>query len=522
LPAVVPETQVAGGAATARTAATGAWTVAGLLLAAAVVSGFTILRGGAPFDEGVVLQAARRVADGQVPYRDFLWPYGPAQPYVLGAWFDLSGTSLLPWRIVRVTCDAAVAVVVFLLVRRRAPLPLALLGWLAAACAMAQPTSANPFPPALLCALLAVGVASRTQPARASAPLAGILVAATAAWRLDFGLYAGAAALAALLAGAHGPRERRNRAATLVATAAGAWALLHLPFLVTAGPADLYDALVGDSLNGRDHWTLPFPLPWDGPAKDVLENAVPTLLVVGLAGVVAVMATRLREWRVEPREAGLAVLAGGALLYLLSRPDEFHTAPLLVSLAALIPMVAARVRLSGARALPAALAAILALLAVDGLSHRARALVDPPELVAIDVPVADGAKAPPGEARAVEWMVATVQRLVPPAGAVYTVTRRSDLVRFNQPLVYVLTERRNATDRDFGLLAEPSAQRRTVRQLRRSRPRAIVRWTDPISVVREPNLRGEPSGSRLLDEWVSANYRRYGARGPYEVLVPRG
>jgi hypothetical protein len=519
---VVPDTQVAGSSTTTRAAATGTWTVAGLLLAAAVVSGFTILRGGAPFDEGVVLQAARRVADGQMPYLDFLWPYGPAQPYALGAWFDLFGTSLLPWRVVRVACDAAVAVAVVLLVRRRAPLPLVLLGWLAAGCAMAQPTSANPFPPALLCALLAIGVASRTAPARSSATLAGILVAATAAWRLDFGLYAGAAALTALLVGSQSSRARRNEATALVATAVGLSTLAHLPFLFEVGPAGLYDALVGDSLSGSDHWSLPFPLPWDGPVADVLENAVPVLLVVGLAGAVVALAVGLRERRVEPRDAGLAVFAGGALLYLLSRPDEFHTAPLLVSLASLIPPVASRARLSAATALPAALVAILALLAIDGLSHRARALVRPPDLVAIDVRVADGAQAPPAEARAIEWMVATVQGLVRPGGAIYTVTRRSDLVRFNQPLVYVLTERRNATDRDFGLLARPSEQRRAVRQLRRSRPRAIVRWTDPISVVREPNLRGKPSGSRLLDRWLADNYRSYGTRGYYEVLVSRG
>lgn len=498
-----------------------------LFVAAAAISGFTVLRGGAPFDEGLVLQAGRRVADGQLPYRDFLWPYGPAQPYFLAGAFDALGTSLLSWRIPRVACDAAIATAVFLLVRRQSPLPVALLAWLTVAAAMSQPTSANPFPPALLAALLALLAVVRRQPGGRSAPVvAGLLVALAAGWRLDFGIYAGAAALAAVAGASTARRDRLRAGAALAATAVTATALAYLPFAVAVGPTGLYDALVGDSLRGREHWSLPFPLPWDGAIKDGLENAVPLLLVAGLGLAAAMCAVRLaREQRLSPLSAGALVLATGSLLYLLSRPDEFHTAPLIVSLALLIPATSAwagRHPGGGLRAAAAALLAILALVAADAASHRVTALVRPPALATIDVAVADGAKAPPGEARAIEWMVDTVQRLVPPGGAIYAVTRRSDLVRFNQPLIYVLAQRRNPTDRDFGLLAQPAGQRRTIRALERARPQAIVRWTDPISVEREPNLRGEPSGSRALDRWLDRNYSLHGSRGYYEVLVPRG
>src|ERR687883_1417627 len=88
-----------------------------LFAGAALVSGFTILRGIDPFDEGLVLQAARRVGDGQMPYRDFLWAYGPAQPYLLAGLFKLFGTSLLQWRIVRALVDGAVGLVAFVLLR---------------------------------------------------------------------------------------------------------------------------------------------------------------------------------------------------------------------------------------------------------------------------------------------------------------------------------------------------------------------------------------------------------------------
>src|SRR4051794_18237714 len=42
-----------------------------LLLGAALISGMTILQGIQPHDEGLMLQAAARIAGGELPYRDF-------------------------------------------------------------------------------------------------------------------------------------------------------------------------------------------------------------------------------------------------------------------------------------------------------------------------------------------------------------------------------------------------------------------------------------------------------------------
>src|SRR3954447_3873568 len=184
-----------------------------LLFAGAVaISAFTIRRGLDPFDEGLTLQAARRVAEGELPYRDFLWSYGFAQPLLLAGLFKAFGVSLLSWRILRVLTDAAVAVVVFALVRRAAPLPVALIGWLVAACAMAEPTGAGAAPLALLWGLAAVLVASGGRPTVRRGLGAGALVALAAAWRPDFSAYAGAAAVVALGIG-EGARPARARAA---------------------------------------------------------------------------------------------------------------------------------------------------------------------------------------------------------------------------------------------------------------------------------------------------------------------
>lgn len=493
-----------------------------LFAAGLLISGFTILRQIDPFDEGLTLQAARRVAEGQIPYRDFLWAYGPAHPYLLAGLFKLFGTSLLWWRIVRVLVDAAVGVAVFAVVARHAPRRVAAVAWLTTACAMAQPTGANPFAPALLFTLGAVAVAASANGSRRLA-LSGFLCAVAAAWRLDFGIYA------VIAAGAAGAvRTRSLRALVPVGAAfAGLSALVYVPFVIADGPANAWRDLVGRSLTTGRYWRLPFPLGYDGrlrlwpptsfahDAKDVLGFYVPLLLLIGIA--VAVLVIVLRRLLREALLVGLAVLGATYVAYLLSRTDEFHSQPLIVVLAMLLPLLALRVP---ARAAVAPALIVLALLAYGG-AHRLSALFGPPALSAIHVAVADGVQAPPKEARSIEQMVAAVGQRVPPGRPIYAVTQRADLVRINDPLIYVLTERDNPTRQDFGLQTKAPAQRAIVSALARSRPGVIVRWTSPESTIREPNLRGKPTNVHILDRWLASHYRRAQAFGYYEILVPR-
>jgi hypothetical protein len=492
-----------------------------LFAAAALISGFTMLQAVDPFDEGLVLQAARRVAGGQVPYRDFLWAYGPAQPYLLAALSKLFGPSLIQWRILRVLADAGVSLSVYALARRAGARPVvALAAWLAVAGEMAEPRSANPFPFALLAALVAFLVA--TGGGRRRVAVAAALTAVAAAFRLDFGLYALAG-----VAVTFGLRDGRGPASRYLLASVGVTVLAYVPFAILDGPASLYDALIGTSLRTGSYWTLPFPLHFHAPphaglaktAKKLVDFYVPALLVVGAAlSAVGVAVVARRERRPPALDAGLLVFAAGGLAYLLSRTDEFHTAPLYAVVAALLAALAAR---RAGLGLAVVCAAALSLLLVHGVANRISAATRPPAMSAIDLPVADGAEAPPAEARALERMVALVQARVPPGRPIYVAPRRSDLVRFNNPLVYVLTGRDNPTREDFGLQAGAAAQRRIVAVLARVRPRAIVRWTDPLSSRPEPNAGGRATGVRILDSWISAHYQLLERLYHYDVLVPR-
>lgn len=503
-----------------RAAGAGIALPAALWLAAALISGFTLWRHLEPFDEGLLLQAATRIADGEWPYRDFGWAYGPGQPLLVALAFKAFGPSVIWWRLIRVAADATIALLVWALARRDAPPRRALAGWLAAAVTIAQPTSANPFAPALAFALGAVYAAARGRPVAA-----GLLVAAATFWRPDIGACAAAAALAAAAVGAR-PGGAARPLLVAAAALAGA-ALLYAPFAAAAGPERMWDSLVAEAMRDGEWWRLPFPLVYGGPfdawppralaehVKDVLGYELPLLGVAGLAAAVGALALRRRP---GPAAVGLSALALGSLLYLVSRPDELHAQPLLVCLCALLPIAAAA---RPPRALAAVLAAVLALVLAAGLANRLSALVLPPDLEPVHLPGVPGIRVPPEEARALPAMVAHVQRLVPPGEPVYVAPRRSDVVTLSDPLVHFLVRRPNVLRRDVLLQARPADQAAIVAALRRERPRVVVRWLEPASSRPEPNRRGRPSGSRALDEYLARAYAPRAAYGAYAVLERR-
>jgi hypothetical protein len=68
------------------------------------------------YDEGMILVGAARVANGDIPHRDFYSPYGPAQFYILAGLFKLFAPSVLGERLWDTLIRALVATVVFLIV----------------------------------------------------------------------------------------------------------------------------------------------------------------------------------------------------------------------------------------------------------------------------------------------------------------------------------------------------------------------------------------------------------------------
>jgi hypothetical protein len=527
--------------------------IALLFAGAALLSGVTMLNGVQPNDEGLMLAAAARIADGQVPYSDFWWFYPPGQPYLLAALWELFGPSLLPWRIVRVLCDAGVAVLAYALaVRGGASARLAVATWLAAALAMAYPSGPHPFPFVLIMALAAL-LLFEERPLTAGA-LAGI----AAAWRIEFAAYLGLGIVLAY--GVRGVAGRGGFDAAAFGRDAGGFAaialatalLLIAPVVAAAGFSDSWDLLVRYPVEDfADYQSLPFPLDYDGPlntgslggflsdsAENLLLFYLPLALVIGLAGALLALALRFRPER-WPQVAS-AVFALGTAHYLVTRPDVFHTAPLAVMVAVLAawaiagrcepePATAEDAERSGAAArrvaglAGAGLAAVaLAYAIVEGLDRRWLELRT--DYAELRLPPADGVRVRESSRTPLERAVRHVREQVPPGRPIYVATRRSDLVTSGHPLFYVLADRPNPTRYDIqapGVVTTAPVQREIVRDLRRTRTPVVVRWTAPLTAAREPNKGGEPTGVTILDDHLRSAYRPEARYGDFVILELR-
>jgi hypothetical protein len=479
-----------------------------LFALAAALSGFTILRGISPHDEGLMLQAGSRIASGQWPYSDFWSNYPPGQPLVLALLQDVFGPSLLAWRVLRTLIDAGTALLAYLLVRRRAPEPYALAAWLAVAGAMAFPTGPGPNPPALLLALAALLLA-RERPAAA-----GLLAGLSFVFRFELGL----AAMAGVLIAAqndHRPRSTRPHRTAAISAAAGA--LLPIaPFFIAEPGQLLHDTFGFYGIQGLQR--LPFPISYDGSLKPnkLLEFYFPLILVAGAAAWALAIASKRRE--VDRQDLALLPLAVVSLAYLLGRTDEFHLIPLAAVLAVMLATAAPR----APSAMKATLIAALALIALHGLDRKGDQLLHPPPAAAVPGPAGNGVQTTPQDAHTLLQLEQTVDRLTKPGEPIFVANPRHDLVHAGDPLLYVILDRPNATRYDVmqpGVITTAPVQREIIRSLRHTR--VIVRWLDPRADQREPDGAGRSSGVHLLDQFIATRFRAYARYGYYQVLVRR-
>ena len=476
------------------------WVLAALWAAAGLFAAITVLSGVAPHDEGLVLQGARRVADGQLPYRDFWTNYGPGQFLSLGALVKVFGPSLLVWRIVRIAVVATGALLAFVLARRETSLGWGLAAWAGAAGALAFPAGAGPNATAIALGLGALALARRA-PAGA-----GALAAGASLFRPELGL---AAALGVAIAVGRGGLLRI--AVGFVATGVVLW----LPFFVAA-PGDILGDIAGFA-GVQDLQRLPFPWRFHGepdPNK-LLEFYGPAILLAGLALWALTAALR----RAGPEEWAPAPLALAGAAYLLGRTDEFHLAPLAVVLPVMLAVRCAREEAWFPRAL---LAIALALAVAQSVERQAALIAHPVGDRSPGVAAADGVKVPAADATAIERLARYVDARVPPGDPILVAPPRFDRVRVGDPLLYVLLDRPNPTRYDVmqpGVVTTAETQREIVADLRRARPRVVVRWLAPTATRTEPNGSGTSSGVTLADAYLRAAYRPAARFGDYEVLV---
>ncbi len=511
---------------------------AALMLAGIVVCSLTALIGIQVNDEGLMLQAAARIAGGEVPYADFWWYYPPGQPYLLGALWKIFGPSLIEWRAVRVLADASVAVLAWQLARRYASPKLALLAWAVALLAMAYPSGPHPFPIALALALGAL-ICFNNRPV-----LAGVLAGLCAAWRLEFAAYLGLGILISYGA-APTPFRRGGAAARFLLAAAATAAAAFLPVALAAGIRTSWDLLIAYPLNDFSAYQgLPLELIYSGPLNtaslsgffsDSFENLLlfylPVVVLLGFAGgALALVLTFSR--RHDYALLALLTFSLGMAHYLIVRPDVFHTAPLAVCVAVIGVIAIARSAKRAAelargkailiRAGALIAAASLAYALVEGLDRQLLVLREP--TIALAAPTANGVRAAPAVAIPLAAAVADVRSRTAREAPIYVIGQRADITTSGAPLFYTLAERTNPTRYDIaapGVVTSAPVQAEIVADLERAKPKLIVRWLSPLTAAPEPNLAGRSSGVRLLDRYINANYVESGRYGDWVVLEAR-
>lgn len=464
------------------------------------LSGFTIRREIGPHDEGLMLQAAARIAAGQRPYRDFRLNYPPGQPFVLAVLHRAIGPSLLGWRLIRLAVDASSTVLAYRLTGTRASEPLSLASAVGVAGAMAFPSGASPNPPAQMLALGAL-LTARSNPQRA-AVLAGI----TTAFRIEVGI--GAAAGVALLA----PRGRRlgvvAKSTAVIGAALG-------PFAVDA-PREMFEDTIGFYAIQRLQ-RLPLPLRFRGPWRPskLIEFYAPAILLGAVGTWAATILTG--DGRPSTSDLAPAPLAIVGTAYLLARTDEFHLVPLAATLPIALAHAAAAEPRRGRRF---ALLGWLALIAAHGLDRKAGQALHPPRLADVPGRAGRGVQTSPEDARALAGLLCSVHQLTVPGEPIFVANPRHDFVRVGNPLLYTLLERPNPTRYDVmqpGVVTTELVQREIVGSL--AGTSVVVRWVHPTACNPEPNGAGRSSGVDILDRYLAENFRERSRHGDYVVLV---
>ena len=417
-----------------------------------------------PHDEGLMLQAARRIADGQWPYRDFWWNYGPGQPLLLAPFGGLAdrvaGRSGSRWTPPSRCSHGGSRG------ERRGGGLAALLAWLAVAPAMAWPLDAR----------------TRTR-RRSRSPSAALLAGAAARhgsrraggratlFRPEIGV---AAAIGVVLStersGRAAPRRRgRRRRARLAA-------VLRSPPPATSSTRPSASSASRTSSACRSRSTR------RGSGSTRTSSSSSTRRSSSSRGAGA---RRLHPPAARARPAH----SSSALAYLLGRTDEFHLVPL-----AARPADRARRARSGSR-----VPALVVVAPARAARPRPRRHAAP----------AGGRGRRRVGGRATRAVLDVDRRPLDlrRAAALRPRHRRQPAaLRPRRPAEPDALRRHAARRRDDG---EGAARDRATTS-NATRPQLLVRWLDPRTAP-EDNGSGRSSGVTLLDDYLRTTYRPGGA-----------
>jgi hypothetical protein len=507
------------------------------------------------YDEGIMLVGAMRVADGDIPHRDFYANYGPGQFYVLAGLFKLFSPSVLIERIWDTVAKTISVAAVLLIVARATGSTLAALGtafvcmiWFAS-----FESYGYPIFPALAAALFSLlalasvfGLSRATWPLLAAGGSAGVAFL----FRYDIGIFT-FLVLGLVLGGCVVSRSwttgkvLRNLVRPVALFSAG-FAAFALPvvaaFAAYGAVGDLlFDIVVFPAKYYSQTRSLPFPnlqALADNPADIVVY--MPLILIAG--AVASMLSVGRRHWEntdlrldrsATMTRCWLAVaLVAMTLVYFgkgVVRVSPIHMAMAIITSLVLTGVTAATVLPRTAVSRVASFAALLlaafcttAALA-DNVKHARDNLLANLDGDFWATPVAGGqspktsCRVPIGLERLACFSVDRshmdairfLQERTKPGDFIYVGLGRHDKIFMNDVAIYFLSKLRPATkwqQFDPGLQTSQIVQREMIGELQCNRPRFVVLESQWDS-VHEPNASGLSSGVFILDDYIRDHFK---------------
>jgi hypothetical protein len=507
-------------------------------------------------DEGFIVTGAMMILDGQLPYRDFLSYYGPAQYYVLAALFRLFGENLIVSRLEHVLCMAAfVPVIVIASTNPKhepGPTSWIIAGVFLASALISFPNANYPAIPATLLLLIACCFLKRWIVISdfRDASIASICIGVAGLFRWDFGVFGLFAANAAIvIIGIASRTSYKTVLRSLVIVTAPATAMIlviYLPLLMTGDPVRWYQEILHYSLfDAAKYRGIAFVRPayWKllGAirAGNVLELYESLFRLLYIATPVALVALTLPfvVYRARHNSSGiesfglllpptfLALLCGALLNQMRVRPTLWQGFPaLVISLPLLTYLLQAkgsaifrkhpRVKLftSGVAFL------VFAALATLSLSSLLVSMSN--QVAPLGLPRASAIKVLPGDlgyARVIREVAQRMDR----GDFIYSGPSDHSRLFVNDSLLYFLVDGRPATrfvEMEPGIANTVSAQQEICDALLRKKVR-VVALLDAQS--HEPNLSSRSNGIHIVDDCIRYNFDFIKTVGSYSIFVSR-
>lgn len=514
-----------------------------------------------PYDEGIMLTGAMRVAAGNVPHRDFYVYYGPAEFYILAWLFKLFGPSVFVERIFDLSVKAGIVAACF--------------AWCAVYCrkSMAILTAAVCWiwlfsftfygPPVMPTVLLSLAGSwfllraySDEKPNRRLVA-AGAITGLTALFRYDvgFGLLVTHLCFIAFKAVISGQRVHRLRDSILKAFwyVAGTTIIFAPPALMYLAVAPIHSFIFDIILYPSKYYARARGLPFPGIHRHTLDSLgvyLPILVMAMLIGLVLMnLFKRRHDHSASPSHPGedinqFLVLFGLLILVFygkgLVRVSTFHMFLSLASSLIVIAVLLERIHrydlvTRSAIACVTAFAIFTALLAGDHtakelfpLQHSSvlAELTSPPGPASIsnltswcDTPnplhtglcfLVDA-----DHIKAIEF----IDDHTTPKDQLFIGSPHHDKIFANDILTYFATQRMPATrwyDFNPDLQTRADIQREMISEIA-SKPVPYILLDSEFDSFHEPNDSSKSSGVTLLDDFIRDNYRQVDSFGTISV-----